>query len=42
MVIYAEAQLDLSSEPEKFYGDDWIAKYQLGEDKYVLGVQYSF
>ncbi len=38
--IFAESQLDLGAEPEDFYGSS--LPYGYGEDKYVLGAEFTF
>ncbi|MCR5537456.1 MAG: porin [Succinivibrio sp.] len=40
--IFAEAQLDLGASPEKLYGQDYIERYALAENKYVLGAELDF
>ncbi len=38
--IFAESQIDLGAEPERFYGK--ALPYGFGEDKFVLGAEFDF
>lgn len=38
--VFAESQMDLGAEPEKFYGSS--LPYGFGEDKFVLGAEFNF
>lgn len=38
--VFAESQLDLGAEPERFYGS--ALPYGFGEDKFVLGAEFDF
>ncbi len=40
--FFLEAQLDLDASPEKLYGQDYIKRFSLGENKYVLGAELDF
>lgn len=40
--LFVESQIDLGAHPEKLYGNDWIKKYSLGENKYILGAEFAF
>ena len=40
--LFAEAQFDLDSDAYEFYGKTIARELNLGEDKYVLGAEFSF
>lgn len=40
--LFIESQIDLGATPEKMYGNDWINRYSLGENKYILGAELAF
>jgi predicted porin len=40
--IYAEGQFDLGADPERLYGDSWIADRALGESRFSAGMRYMF
>ena len=40
--LFAEAQFDLDSDAYEFYGKTVARELNLGEDKYVLGAEFSF
>lgn len=38
--VFAESQMDLGAQPEKFFGES--LPYGYGEDKYVIGAEFTF
>ena len=40
--LYAEAQLDLSSDPHRLYPEYYIAEKALGKNRFVIGAAYYF